>query len=724
MIGVGAITLANALAPITTLLSIENNLTMLVDTTLPYTYLPLYVCQQLEQAFGLQWDAAHQTYLISNTTHQQLLKAAPSITFTLSTSLPAPAALNITIPYAAFDLTATYPIFPNGTNYFPLRRANDSTQFILGRAFMQEAYLFVDYETSQFTISPAAYPASGTQDLVTVDHSANGTSGSGSMSGDGSGLSVGAIAGVAIGSSVATVLLCTLAWFCWRVQYPRRKNRRRRKRDDVWRAPVSQGPSANSSGSSGPEKSILTSTASSSYVPPSAFRAYRSDQSRSRALSDYQRQSQSTQFSSSHHSPMSSIGKLKSSWRSPGHSRKSSSGNNNNNNYSNFKDVRNVRISHPTAPMRNGKAMPDVEDPWQTSVLDMPQPLTAPKKATAPPPVAAAPDTMGHVRMFSILDDDEIMPNNNNNEKPSARAPRPGLPKLNTMQETNHAPKEWETPKEWESLDVGWSPSPISPPERSLSHHHTTTSSSRPSYYYSSSHQSRQNSFTTTTTNNNINTIIVDSEPSSSNNNNNNNSNSKHASKPSVSSEASRTRQKHIWDMQQQQQQSPSTTPSNRSRSHSRAASPSRQQQQHRSKTSFSSMGGGVGAHATIPEIPPTGVNGGGGGGEASSEEPFGMPPTPTPTVSPGPESAARRRKHIWELQSPGGGSASGSRGGSRKHSRSGTRELSFPTATTGTGGTGREVGGGGGVGGDSLQADAGADGLDLTPMPMPGTAI
>ena len=605
MIEVGAITLSNALTPITTLLSIENNLTTLIDTTLPYTYLPLYVCQQLEQAFGLQWDAAHDMYLINDTTHQQLLKAAPSITFILSTHLPEPAALNVTIPYAAFDLTAAFPIFPDGTNYFPLRRANNSAQFVLGRAFMQEAYLFVDYETSQFTLSRAAFPASGDHSIVTVDHSLSGTTGSGSSSSSASGLSVGAIAGIAIGSSVATVLLCTVGWFCWRAHNPRRKSRRKRRQNDVWRAPVSQGPSANSSGS-GPEKSILTSNASS-YIPPSAFRAYRSDQTRSRALSDYQRQSQSTQPSTE--SPMSSIGKLKMAWRSPGHSRKSSS---------NSKDLRNVRISNPTFPLHNGKAMEDTDDPWQTSALDIPK---SSKKATPP---------TGHVRMFSILDD---VPGEEKSLPRASQGQRPGLPKLNTMQEMYRAPKEWETPKEWDTLDVGWSPSPISP-ER------TQPSSSRPSYS-----KSRQNSF---------NTIIVDSERP------------RHGSKPSISSEASKARQKHIWEMQ-----SPAS---------SRGGSPSR----HRSKASMGGAGGG-GAQPTIPEIPTDAAE----------------PQVPTPTVSPGPEG---RRKHIWELQSPGG-----SRGNSRKHSRTGTRDMTTrdavaPPPTT------------------SSSSPVQMTGLDSAPMP--GTAL
>lgn len=563
VVGIGAITLANALAPITTLQSIENNFTALIDTTFPYTYLPTYVCQQLEQAFGLQWDAAHEMYLISDTTHQQLLKNKPSIMFTLSASLPQPTALNITVPYAAFDLTAAYPIFPNGTNYFPLRRANSSAQLILGRGFMQEAYLFVDYEMSQFTITQAAFPASGSQNIVTMDHSAAAGSASSLNS---NGLSVGAIAGIAVGSSIGIVLFCTLVWVSMRA---RNAKRQRRREDGVWRAPVTKGPFASTGSSSGPEKSILSSTASR-YSSTPAFRAYRLDQTRSRAPSDYQRMSRST----STQSPLSSAGKYKAPWRSSGHSRISSRSS---------KDLRSVRISHPSSPMHNGKAMLDLDDPWQTNVLDPP---TNAKKATPP---------TGHTRMFSILDekdpDDEPLPR-------ASSAKRAGLPKLNTTQEMYRAPKEWETPKEWDTMDVGWSPSPISPAR--------PQHSSRPSYS-----KTRQNS---------LNTIIVDSEPTA------------HGSKPSVSSEASKIRQKHIWEMQ-----SPGRSPGS-----SRGASPSR----HRSK-----MSAGGGYQPSIPEIP----------GSPTSQ-------VPTPTVSPGPDS---RRRHIWELQNPGG-----SRGSSRKHSRTEMRDL------------------------------------------------
>ena len=64
----------------------------------------------------------------------------PNITF--SSSNTAGENLDIVLPCAAFDLTASFPVANNTTtNYFPLRRAANDTQYALGRVFLQEAYV-------------------------------------------------------------------------------------------------------------------------------------------------------------------------------------------------------------------------------------------------------------------------------------------------------------------------------------------------------------------------------------------------------------------------------------------------------------------------------------------------------------------------------------------------------------------------------------------------------
>ncbi|RAL66809.1 hypothetical protein DID88_007592 [Monilinia fructigena] len=81
--------------------------------------------------------------------------------------------VNITLPYAAFDWWAEYPLVQNATRYFPLKRASDSSQITLGRVFLQEAYLIADYERSQFSIHQrnwsTFYPTSNPTTILPLD---------------------------------------------------------------------------------------------------------------------------------------------------------------------------------------------------------------------------------------------------------------------------------------------------------------------------------------------------------------------------------------------------------------------------------------------------------------------------------------------------------------------------------------------------------------------------
>ncbi len=168
MVGIESIMASDTLTGSITILS--ERVTALVDSTLPFIHLPLSACQVFEEAFGLTWQDSNEFYVVNDSSHQQLLNKNPSVTFVLSKNSTSPAT-NITLPYASFDLQASNPIFPNGTNYFPLRRAANESQYTLGRTFFQEAYLFVDYEQSSFSLSQAQFPANPTPNLITVNHS-------------------------------------------------------------------------------------------------------------------------------------------------------------------------------------------------------------------------------------------------------------------------------------------------------------------------------------------------------------------------------------------------------------------------------------------------------------------------------------------------------------------------------------------------------------------------
>ena len=190
-----------------------------IDPTFAEIWLPLEACRVFEYEFGLQYDNKTELYLVNETLHTELQQRNASIIFQLGVDTSGGDTIQITLPYAAFDLTASPPYsgVSNSTQYFPLRRAANSTQYTIGRTFMQEAYLSVNWESAQFNISQAVMRPGQTPQLVALPPTAgyrfNQASPTASASSS-AGLSAGAIAGVVVGSIVALVMAGLLAfWF-------------------------------------------------------------------------------------------------------------------------------------------------------------------------------------------------------------------------------------------------------------------------------------------------------------------------------------------------------------------------------------------------------------------------------------------------------------------------------------------------------------------------------
>jgi hypothetical protein len=155
-VGVTQITARNTLLGTTTLYS--TGYFALVDSTLPHIWMPAAACDNFASNFGLIYDNQTDLYLINDTIHTKLQQLNPTIIFKLSPeTTDGGASTNILLPYAAFDLQASYPYYTNSTRYFPIRRAANDSQYILGRTFLQEAYLIADYERNNFTITQAAF---------------------------------------------------------------------------------------------------------------------------------------------------------------------------------------------------------------------------------------------------------------------------------------------------------------------------------------------------------------------------------------------------------------------------------------------------------------------------------------------------------------------------------------------------------------------------------------
>lgn len=194
-----------------------------IDSSTPYLWLPETVCLRFEKALGLTYDKNVRLYTFSNDSTQPDTLASWNLTFNfIIADLPGSSkVVSLTLPYAAFNLELTYP-FPGlnkvqsspATKYFPLRKADNDTQYTLGRAFLQETYLKVDYERNKFSVYQALFAIDAISNISLVDISPLDTrsilGGKGTQNGHG--LSKGAIIGIAVGGGVVALILIFIGY--------------------------------------------------------------------------------------------------------------------------------------------------------------------------------------------------------------------------------------------------------------------------------------------------------------------------------------------------------------------------------------------------------------------------------------------------------------------------------------------------------------------------------
>ena len=133
-----SISFSNATGKSTTMSS--SPFLIFIDATVPEIWLPEEVCSNFEDAFGLTYNSTINRYLVNDTLHSKLQKLNFSVSFLLSDYLGETTTVNITLPYASFDLELGPPLVGVKQNYFPLRRADNDTKYTLGRTFLQESY--------------------------------------------------------------------------------------------------------------------------------------------------------------------------------------------------------------------------------------------------------------------------------------------------------------------------------------------------------------------------------------------------------------------------------------------------------------------------------------------------------------------------------------------------------------------------------------------------------
>jgi hypothetical protein len=162
-----------------------------------------------------------------------MVDQAPSIVFNIGPTITNGRSVNITMPYSSFDLEIGYPYVPVGGSrrYFPIRRADGEEQYILGRAFLQNAYLVVDYDRGSFSVSQAILSdtSSVMKDIVAIHRPGSTQLGQVSQSttkglDSPSSLSTGAIAGISAGSAAGLALGILFSFMYYRRQHRQTKS--------------------------------------------------------------------------------------------------------------------------------------------------------------------------------------------------------------------------------------------------------------------------------------------------------------------------------------------------------------------------------------------------------------------------------------------------------------------------------------------------------------------
>ncbi|KAF2819884.1 acid protease, partial [Ophiobolus disseminans] len=140
-----------------------------ISTLIPDIWLPSEACTQFSKTFRLSFNTTSKDFYINSTMHELNLVDNPIVNFQVGPEASG-SSIVIRLPYWNFYLAAQGTNFDSGTAKgifrFPMKQASNDTQYLLGRAFLQSAYLSVDYERNIFNLSQALYPSSSTKENI------------------------------------------------------------------------------------------------------------------------------------------------------------------------------------------------------------------------------------------------------------------------------------------------------------------------------------------------------------------------------------------------------------------------------------------------------------------------------------------------------------------------------------------------------------------------------
>lgn len=193
-------------------LLLSESIPVFINSLVTHLWLPVEVCHRFEEAFNLTWSEDAQLYLVDDELHRRLHSLNPTVTFTFGHEESDGDTVEINLPYGAFDLEGSPPFVDPPSKYFPLKRAERTEKYTLGRVFLQGAYVVAAYERQTFSVSQALFPDASKEPNSSVEGIASLEAGGALV------LSKRAIAGIAVGSALGLSLIAAALFRWWRLR--------------------------------------------------------------------------------------------------------------------------------------------------------------------------------------------------------------------------------------------------------------------------------------------------------------------------------------------------------------------------------------------------------------------------------------------------------------------------------------------------------------------------
>ena len=129
--------------------SIGISLPVLIEATIPYLYLPRSTCDAIAVQLPVTFQPDYGLYFwnTADPQYQRIVTSPAYLSFTFRLNQSNSQNLTINVPFKLLNLTLEAPLASTPTQYFPCRPLTGGGSYTLGRAFLQAAFVGVNWQT-------------------------------------------------------------------------------------------------------------------------------------------------------------------------------------------------------------------------------------------------------------------------------------------------------------------------------------------------------------------------------------------------------------------------------------------------------------------------------------------------------------------------------------------------------------------------------------------------